>query len=39
VAQLVGHLLQLDDPFDTGQVDALLLGEPLHLPEQRDVAR
>src|SRR3712207_8551065 len=26
--------LQLDDPLDPGQVDAVLLGEPLHLAEQ-----
>ena len=36
--QLVDQLLQLDDPLDAGQVDALLLGEPLHLAQQRDVA-
>ena len=38
VAQRVDSVLQLEDPLDAGEVDALLLGEPLHLAEQRDVA-
>ena len=29
---------QLDDPFDAGQVDTLVLGQPLHLAEEVDVA-
>ena len=36
--QLVDELLQLDDPLDAGEVHALLLRQPLHLAEQRDVA-
>src|SRR4030095_3664562 len=31
-------LLELDDPLDAGEVDALLLGEPLHLAQQFHVA-
>src|SRR4051794_26426293 len=30
--------LQLDDPLDARQVDAVLLGQPLHLAQQCDVA-
>ena len=30
---------ELEDAPDAGEVDALLLGEPLHLAQQRDVAR
>ena len=47
--QLLGHLGeaglqrldlvgQLDDPLDACQIDSLVLGEPLHLAEQVDVA-
>ena len=28
---------RLDDPLDAGQVDALVLAQPLHLAQQRDV--
>ena len=49
-ADLLGHLVdallqrldlvgQLDDPLDAGEVDALVLGQPLHLTQQRDVMR
>ena len=31
--------LELDDPLDAGEVDAVLLREPLHLAEQGDVPR
>ena len=31
--------LELDDPLDAGEVDAVLLGQPLHLAQQRDVPR
>ena len=31
--------LEVDDPLDAGEVDAVLLREPLHLAEQGDVAR
>ena len=31
--------LEVDDPLDAGEVDAVLLREPLHLAEQRDVPR
>ena len=37
-AELVDLLLQLDDPLDAREVDALLLRQPLHLAEQGDVA-
>ena len=37
--QRVDVRLELDDPLDAGQVDALVLREPLHLAQQRDVAR
>ena len=49
-ADLLGHLDdarlqrldlvgQLDDPLDAGEVDALVLGQPLHLSQQSDVMR
>src|SRR3712207_6999213 len=31
--------LEVDDPLDPGQVDAVLLGEPLHLAQEGHVAR
>src|SRR5947209_15366227 len=31
--------LELEDPFDAGQVHALVLRQPLHLAEHRDVTR
>ena len=36
--QRVDLRLEFDDPLDAGEVDALVLGEPLHLAQQRDVA-
>src|SRR5690606_22670809 len=36
--ELLHLLLQLQDPLDPGEVDALLLGEPLHLAQEPDVA-
>ena len=39
VAQPVVLDLELEDPLDPGEVDALLLRQALHLAEQRDVAR
>ncbi len=38
-AQGGNFVLQCQDPLDAGQADALLLGEPLHLAQQRDIAR
>jgi hypothetical protein len=35
--QLDHGLLQLDDPLDPGQVDAVLLAQPLDLAQQRHV--
>ena len=32
--QLIGELLQLDDPLDAGQVDTLILAQPLDLAQQ-----
>src|SRR5882757_11142546 len=37
--QRVDVRLEFDDPFDAGQVDALVLREALHLAQQRDVTR
>ncbi len=39
LAQRVDVGLELDDAFDAGEVDALVLREALHLAQQRDVAR
>jgi Transposase len=36
--QRVDVRFQLDDPLDAGQVDAVLLRQPLHLAQQCDVA-
>src|SRR5690606_24757948 len=38
LAQLRHLAFQFEDAFDPGEVDALLLGEPLHLAEHLDVA-
>src|SRR4051812_48216220 len=35
--QRLDLLLERDDPLDPGEVDALLLGQPLHLAQQRHV--
>ncbi len=35
--QRVHLVLELEDPLDPPERDALLLGEPLHLPQPRDV--
>jgi hypothetical protein len=37
-AQGVHLVLQVDDPLDPGQVHAVLLGQPLNLAQQHDVA-